>query len=388
MSIERRSARTRWLLGLAGLVVVAALILLFSAPPHKDSGRLPVKWKAQPDSFPLGTVLQGSTVEMSLGCFGDIRPAAPPAWFARLPTPVRPWASSALDRYRAAAVKSTWRIQVDAPDFLRVDRARIDYHPIHGAFPTVNLHLVADRPGSHDAPLTIRLIGRGYGATTLRIPVRVNVLAKPSRWAVLMTETPFSRYSTEAGVAFEPLAGVTSRLAERGARVDFRYSLPKSLDAWNVILLGEVTLCRLDRNTQERLHRFVARGGRLIVCADAFFVGTVPKANDLLQRYGLRIDSKDAGHNIRASRIAPDALTAGVSELGFFRPAAVWATDPRQAKVLAAMNDDEGPGFIVVSRGAGRGDVILLAQSLWWNWLKPERGGGDTARMLENLLAP
>jgi len=66
----------------------------------------------------------------------------------------------------------------------------------------------------------------------------------------------------------------------------------------------------------------------------------------------------------------------------------VWATDARQAKVLATTKEDEQCGFIAVSRESGRGDVILLAQSLWWNWVRPKPGEGENAKMLENLLAP
>ena len=62
--------------------------------------------------------------------------------------------------------------------------------------------------------------------------------------------------------------------------------------------------------------------------------------------------------------------------------------DPKQAKLLAATKADDQCGFIAVSRSAGRGDVILLAQSLWWNWLNRDPGEGENARMLENLLAP
>jgi hypothetical protein len=225
-------------------------------------------------------------------------------------------------------------------------------------------------------------------ANTNVIPIRVNVIAKPVRWAVLATTTPFQMYSTDDGRMFQALTDVTTRLAERGVRVDFREHLPKSLDPWNVVLLGDMALLKVDARTIDRLQQFVARGGRLIVSADAFMVGTAPKANDLVNCYGLRIDNKDAGDSMEASRIVPDPLTTGVTGLSFFRPACVSVTDSRQAKLLGAMTDDEQCGFIAVSRASGRGEVVLLAQSLWWVWVQPHSGKGDNARMLENLFEP
>ena len=338
--------RNRSLGWLGGVIVVVTVILFFWWPTWKNSVLLPVRWKPQPNSFPLGTVLQGSSLQMSLGLISDVRPPQPPSWVSRLPQPMRRWVNDALEHHRAGASKRTWQIKVEAPDFLRVDKAEIDYHSVHGSFPTVNLHLAADRLGSHDAPLTIRLSGAGYDTHTLLIPVNI-IIAKPSRWAVLVTETPFERYSTGNGSDYESLAAITSRLAEQGVRIDFRDNLPKLLDGWNVILLGGGTLAQLEKDYIDRLQLFVARGGRLIVSADAFFGGQAAKANDLLNRYGLRIDSKDAGQKMQASQIAPDALTADVSALSFWRPACVWTTDSKQARVLAGMKEDEQCGFIV-----------------------------------------
>jgi len=386
--IRRGYTRKRWFAGVLAVTAVVIAILLLRLQTGKPAPLLAVKWTPQPDSFPLGAVVQGSTVEMSLGLFSDIRVPQPPAWFSRLPQPMQRWIDDGLYHVRGAASGLTWRISVDAPAFLRVDQAKIDYHSTHGSFPTVNLHLATDQLGSHDGPLTIRLIGRGYGTNTIRIPVRAKVIATPKRWALLVSETPFERYSTDDGRAYEPLTAVTSRLAERGVRFDYRYDLPKSLDGWNVVLVGDDTLVNLSADKRERLQRFVAHGGRLIVSADAFFGGTAAKANELLNGYGLRIDTKDAGQKVLASQIAPDALTAGVSGLGFWRPACVSVTDSKQAKLLAATKEDDQCGFIAVSRSSGRGDVILLAQSLWWNWLNRDPAEGENARMLENLLAP
>jgi uncharacterized protein DUF4350 len=379
----------RWRRWLAAVVaVIATALCFFWLTSDKGAAVIPVKWTPQPDSFPLGAVLQGGSVEMSLGLFSDIRPKTAPAWSSRLPQPIRRLFLGTLEHLRAGSSKRKWRIQVEAPAFLHVDRSEIDYHSSHGVFPTVTLRLATDRPGTFAGQLSIRLLGDGHGTNIVSIPVAAKVLAQPPRWTVLATETPFERYATGNGRDYEPLTAVTTRLAERGVRIDFLHDLPKSLNGWNVILLGGSTLTDLQAGSVDRLQEFVAKGGRLIVAADAFFVGTAPKANDLLNRHGLHMASKDAGRQMQTSRITPDPLTAGVSELSFFRPARVWATDSQRAKVLATMKDDEEFGFIAVSRSSGRGDVVLLAQSLWWSWAKADSEGNDNARMFENLLAP
>jgi hypothetical protein len=385
--MKPRRSRWIWLLGLVAVAVI--VLLLFWLSTRAEPPLVPVTWKSHPDFFPLGTLLQGSTVEMSVGLRNDLKPDPPPAWIGRLPQPLRRWSATAMSRQRAVASRHAWKIKVEAPDFLRVDQAEIDYDPFRGSFPTVHLRLMTDRPGNFDAPLTIRLVGRGHGTNVVLIPVTARVLAQPSRYSVLVTETPFERYATGDGRVFEPLATVITRLAERGVRVDFRFRLPPSFEGWNAILVGGTSLVELDAAAMERLRQFVARGGRLIVSADAFYVGTPDKANELLKPYGLSIDTKDAGQRMEVPNIAPDALTTGVAALSFWRSAAIWIADSSQAKVLAPRNEGDASGFIVVSRAPDRGDVILLAQSLWWNWVNPTPGvAHDNARMLENLLAP
>src|SRR5215471_8527786 len=210
-------SRKRWLRWLLGAILALAVILFFCLSRIEDSAPLPLKWKPHPDFFPMGTVLQGSTVEMSLRLTSDdMRPPPPPPWVKRLPRTIRPWAIGLVDRFRAGAGRKKLRITVDGPEYLRVDAAEIDYHQFHGSTPSVKLHLVTDRPGNYNGSLTIRLKGRHYTVSTNVIPIRVNVISKPVRWAVLATGTPFEQYSTDDGRVFQPLTDVTTQLAERG----------------------------------------------------------------------------------------------------------------------------------------------------------------------------
>jgi hypothetical protein len=134
------------------------------------------------------------------------------------------------------------------------------------------------------------------------------------------------------------------------------------------------------------LRKFVSDGGRLVLVADAFFYGTAPRANELLGSYGMEIIDKDAGLGITNSTVNADSFTSGVKRVGFWRPAPIKVTDPTQAKLLVVNEDGEG-GFVAVSRSPNRGEVIVVTQSLWWNWIRSDPANFDNCLLLENLLS-
>ena len=61
------------------------------------------------------------------------------------------------------------------------------------------------------------------------------------------------------------------------------------LAKFDVVLLGMEGLTGLSDSDTDRLRRFTERGGRTILAANHFFVGTIAKANGLLVPYGLRM---------------------------------------------------------------------------------------------------
>lgn len=371
------------------VLVIAGVAYLFY--PRAISAPLPTKWTPQPDGFPLGTVLAGSTVEMSVGCLGDARPPPLPTWFSRLPFGLEGWAVRIMHWRHAAGYRREWRVQVDMPEFLTLDRAEVGYHSVHGPFPSVEFRLTNAVPGNYDGSIQVRLIRRGIQTNTVTVPIKATVLANPTRWKVLLTASPFEKSATGLGRELEPLTAITSRLAERGVRVDLLRELPQSLKEYDVVLVGGSVLTAGSRQPgfTNQLHDFVAGGGRLIVAADAFYVGTATVANPLLQPYGLELDTKEAQPSeLKIQEIVPDRFTTGVSELNFWRGVYLWSTDGRQAKVLAVRQGDAEIGFLGVSRAAGRGDVIVLPQSLWWYRLADDGNHADNARLLENLLGP
>ena len=378
----------RWIL-LVVPVVIALLMIAWlllpsgTVPPNKS-----VAWKIQPDQFPLGTVLQGSRVEMSLGVFSGLSPAPMPGFITRLPPPIRKLCEWGVESFRTFRARSQWRMNVRAPDFVKVDKAGIQFHSSQGPFAFVSVTLNADQPGRYNGNLVLHLKSPGYVATNIVVPVNATVLAAhvlPIR-KVLVTETPFECYATGNGRDFEPLANLVSRLATKGVRVDFCRQLPSSLSGYSTILVGGNTLAGSNPVRAAQLKKFVSGGGRLILAADAFFVPTTPKANELLSSYGLEIINKDAGLRMTNVAVLADSLTSQVKQLDFWRPAPIKVTDSSQAKLLVTSEDSEG-GFVAVSRSANRGEVIVLTESLWWNWIRSDPTKVENSLLLENLFS-
>jgi hypothetical protein len=325
---------------------------------------------------------------MSLGVFSGLRPAPLPSFILGLPLPIRKPCEWGIQTFRGLKARSQWRLKIEAPDFLKVDQATIQFHSSQGAFAFVSATLKNDQLGQWKGNLTVHLSSASYAATNIIVPVSVGVQAAPVLLSrrVLVTQTPYECYSTGNGREFEPLANLITRLTKKEVRMDFCQQLPSPLSGYSVILLGGDTLAGLSPGQVAQLGKFVSAGGRLILAADAFFVPTAPKANGLLSSYGLQIIDRDVGLGITNSTIAADSFTSGVKQLDFWRPAAIRVTDPSQAKLLVGTEDGEG-GFVAVSRHANRGEVIVVTQSLWWNWIRSDPTRVDNCLLLENLFS-
>ena len=371
---------------LAGLVMLALAWLLFT--PASIPSTKTVAWSIQPDQFPIGTVLQGSRIEMSLGVFSGLNPSPIPGFITKLPSSIRRPCQWGVETFRSLKARNQWRLKVEAPDFLQVDEANIQVHSSQGPFAFVTMSLKADRPGRFNGNLVLRLSSAAYAATNIVVPVSATVEAVPVLPArrVLITETPYECYSTGKGSDFEPLSNLTSRLSQHGVNIDFRQHLPRLLSGYSAILLGGSELAKLNSAQVVQVKKFVSGGGRLVVAADAFFVPTTPKANELLTSYGLEIIDRDAGKGVTNSAVIADLFTSGVKRLEFWRPAPIKVTDPAQAKLLV-VNEDGVGGFVAVSRLPNRGEVIVVTQSLWWNWIRSNPTNADNCLLLENLLS-
>ena len=368
------------------ILAVLVLVWLVFRPSSAASGTT-LAWRLQPDSFPVGAVLQGSRVEMSLGLFSGLKPAPFPAFLSGLPSPLRKAADWTVMQFRTTVAKLGLRVRVEAPAFLEIERTEIGLHSSQEPFVEISFRVKTDSLGDWKSNLVIHLTGRAYGNSTINLPVTGKVIGATSSnsLAVLITETPYTCYSTGVGKDFEQLAALNGRLSAQGMKVDFCRELPPSVSNCRAILLGESELAGLGPAQVDQVRKFVARGGRLILAANAFFVPTVPKANTLLASYGLEIIDRDAGLAITNSQVVSDVLTSGVKRVDFHRPSQIIVTDPAQGKLLVEAEDGQG-GYVAISRRPPRGDVIVVTQSLWWNWIQSDPAKADNLLLLENLL--
>jgi hypothetical protein len=248
--------------------------------------------------------------------------------------------------------------------------------------------LKTGRPGGCNGNLVVRLSSATYAATNIVVPVNAIVVTAQTLppGKVLITASPYECYATGQGRDFEALAGLTTRLAKRGIRVDLCRQLPSLLSGYSTVLLAAESLTGLNPTRASAFRKFVSAGGRLVLAADAFFVPTALKANELLGSYGLQIINKDAGLGITNSTVIADPLTSGIRRVDFWRPASIKVTDASQARLLVT-NEDGAGGFVAVSRSPNRGEVIVVTQSLWWNWIRSDPRKVDNCLLLENLLS-
>ena len=343
-----------------------------------------------PDAFDFGTVDAGATVEFSarflttrrglMEQLGErLAGLAPPGW---RPT-VRKWFTPA----RAAAPfvpvdLSRLKPVVAAPDFAQVTEvAPAQNQSWFGGRSYVVVHgrVKPARAGKYSGHLTVTMDGR---KASLPLRVRARELAA-GRPRLLVVCTPFEEYATENGLELRPVAEALSAVA---AAVDCVEKLPAKLGGYRVILLADSALSGIGMQEVARVRDFVEQGGRLILPCDAFFVGTIPKANEILAGHGLTVITNDMYGLHQATNIVADPLTRGVARLEFFRPSPIVVTDPAKARLLALDPGGAG-GFVAVTRRPGGGEVIVITSSLWWLWIGRFNDQPDNARMLQNVLS-
>ena len=252
------------------------------------------------------------------------------------------------------------------------------------------LSVDAGRAGSYSGELRVEL-----GRERIAIPVSATVRPQmPGLTRLLVVETPFSKFSTSDAKLFTPWLELIS-----GGHFDVHYldaqqGLPVlrkiDLAKIDVVLLGTEGLLGLRDSDITQLKQFLEAGGRMVLAANRFFVGTVGKANELLVPYGLRMndtESRDqAEFDLGAAEIKEDPLTHGVKTLYFHRPSSVVVADSQKGKILVTVPDHPGEGFVAVAK-AGQGEVIALGESLWWSWVAGDKKKeSHNAALLRNLL--
>lgn len=262
--------------------------------------------------------------------------------------------------------------------------------------------------GSVEIALDTAAVGELKGEVTVSLgqskaKLAVSATVKPRRPGLsrlLVVETPFERYTTHDGQAFKVWTDLVS-----DASVDPSYLLVTrgkpvirdlDLSKFDGVLLASTGLTELSPADVKKVRAFAEAGGSVVVAANHFFRGTVKGANKVLTGYGLEIRDEEAQgmgqHDVTLKKDDLDAevVKAGVASARFFRASPVAVTDRKAARVVANASGtgQMGDGFVVIGK-AGKGKVMALGESLWWNWISEEQSAGtDNAKLLRWLLAP
>jgi hypothetical protein len=320
-----------------------------------------------PDRLTFGEVYVGSTVEASVRLFFADTDSSGVAVFVKPPESIRvKWIELGTQSYGS-----------------------------RGTFKVCDICVAVDTkaPARRTGTILVKF-GDSHGS----IPVDVTILpADFRRTKVLVVETPIQRFSTNTAKTFEPwLNIVKSARLNVSSLASRRHELvihDLDLSDYDVILVGSDGLYWLSDEEIEKLQEFVRHGGRLIVPANHFFRGTVERANKILKPFGLSMSDSElpgiAVEEIKPPQITDDPLTKGVRSLKFLRPSPVFLADKAdrsRARILVAKESDPSQGYLAVAK-AGKGEVIALGTSLWWNWIASDtERGGDNALLLQNVL--
>ncbi len=339
---------------------VAAFLLMSSTLLVAQT--IEVRW--QPDRLDFGTVMTGATVEGSVRVFKD--------------------------GHDTDGVS----FKVDPPAFANIKSIELGTQAygtkgtkiVCDIFLSVNTHTV----GEHSGVLSVKV-----GSEKSRIPVSVNISPRDSSaTSALVVETPFDRFSAKDASTFDAWIQLVDSVT-----LDVNYmhvfrnqSVLRDLDlsTFDVILLGENGLISLLESDVAKLKQYASDGGRLIVCADAFFQGTVGKANEVLHPAGLHMtDIETVGEGAfdqAVENLDGNSFLDAVQSVRFYRPSPVAVTDKSKGKILIEATHFPGEGFLAAGQ-LGKGQVIALGQSLWWNWIGDARyKGSDNQRLLLNLF--
>jgi hypothetical protein len=327
------------------------ILLLFAASPRASAAEI------QPDRLNFGTVHVGARVEGSVRIF-----VAP----------------------KDAEGK---KAQVDAPAFVRILKVNVGTQDFGGntkGFCDVDVSILTAQAGEESAPIRVTV-----GGQRVEVPVRASIRPRVAgATRVLVAETPFEKFSTSDGSLFD-----TWRKLVDSADLDVDYleiagsSVLEGVDLakFDVVLLGTSGVFHLKDGDVAALRQFAERGGRVIMTANHFFMGTVAKANRILIPYGLRMKDEESHErqkfDIGPESIAPCPFTEGVKALFFHRPSPTEVLDVNQTFVLVEGPPEVG-GCLLAYAKAGEGEVLGLGESLWWNWLPK----ADNAILFGNLL--
>ena len=254
------------------------------------------------------------------------------------------------------------------------------------------------RVGEHDTVLRVT-----SGAQRIDVPLRVQVLATAARGKkadeqrrVLIVDSPFDyKYTSKFGEFDAWFAVVRENPIDVSyLRHDTDSDVLHGVDIlrFHVVMLASDAITQVTDVDISKLRRFLIGGGRLIIAPQVTLRGSVDRTNTIINPLGLTMQNLEPtrGQLVECAddRLAEHPLLEGIGRVRLTRPSPLKVTDPHCATLLVKADLPDSPevGWIAAAR-LGRGEVIVLTQSAWWNWLgDEEHRGADNSKLMRNLL--
>lgn len=287
---------------------------------------------------------------------------------------------------------------IEAPSFVRIVRQKVE---VADERTRVILRLSFDTSRTGRFQGSIRFRG-GLYASDIGVDFTV-VAPQPGQPRVLILDTPWTHYGVEESTMLQPWLGI---VRSSGVSADYRwlreadhYEPMPDLSGYQSVLLSGDSLYSLSVAEGDELRRFASEGGRLLVFANRFYVGSVQAANRLLGPAGIRWIDREAKHptptnappeeaytfRIGTNGILRHPLTAGVTHLHAYRasPILLQSTNAQPLVQLPGLTN----GCLAAVAPIGKGEAVAVGLTIWWGWpIEPDAQGTDTARFLSNLL--
>jgi hypothetical protein len=345
------------------LAFVAAMLAASPAIGQPKAG------KVQPDKIAVGTVFTGATVEASFMVF-------------------------------ESGTDPKIKFEVTAPKFVKVLGKNTHYTQFGPGNDfvcgTVEIAIDTAAAAGHEGEVVVTL-----GNSKVKVPVTATVRARKKGFSkVLIADTPFERYTTDDGGMFKAWTDLVA-----ASPLDVSYILVRSgkpvvrdldLSKFDCVFLDGGGLCALTEDDLKKVRKYAEGGGRVVVSANYFFRGSVKQANAVLADFGIEmrdVEARGVGQNevsIGKDDLHPRLVKDKIEMVTFFRASPVMVTDDKLGRIMVKASGvgEAGDGFVALGT-AGKGEVIAIGQSLWWNWITPERSKGtDNAKLLRWLLVP
>jgi RNA polymerase sigma factor (sigma-70 family) len=302
-------------------------------------------------------------------------------------------------------------VKVTPPRFLKVRALRLREQTRGGKkvrFVELGLAIDTSRTGNLSGRVRVE-----YGGQRVDLPVVAEVLpqeAKQTKVLVIMPGfghihesytdyyRPWYDLVKSANLDVSYLDPSNDRLPgdDRAYDVEGLPAAPEWLKQYDVVLLADGGPVYIQGPSAKFLQSYVRGGGRLIIGASHFMVGSLPNANAILERFGLEMKDEDvikgraaddndwAAFKVAGKPGQEEPLMEGVESVTLRRATPVRVTKEGKGEILLRDPDDESQGFAAVSRDGG--EVIVFGPALLFGWLGDKDAGPDNATFLRNLL--